>query len=358
MEAAATTSATTLGIDCRFAGASSGLGRFTRELTLALIRRNDPWNTVLFVRSTNEPWLRDIAPGARVTIRKTDIPYYSLPEQVQWPFSLRRAKIDLLLVPHFNVPCFSSIPFVTIIHDLILHRYPGDAPLFKRLAYRFLFRHAVRRSRAVLTVSQFTARELVDLYGREILPRITTTYEGVSPIFTPRPELEQQRIRGKYGLLKPFFLYVGTVKPHKNVQTLIDAFHSLHTTDTELILAAGGKEIRGLTFAPNVRILPQIPDEDLPALYSAALAFVTASLYEGFCLPLVEARACGCPVIAAHVAAIPEVADSGCILVRPRVDELAIAMKNPPRHRPPDRAWRWDDTAARVASVLMSSLVG
>ena len=102
-----------------------------------------------------------------------------------------------------------------------------------------------------------------------------------------------------------------------------------------------GHEAKKLKTAGTVRVIQHVPDEDLPALYSSAKAFVTASLYEGFCLPVAEAEACGCPVIASDRGAIPEIASAKAKLIPPTVKDFMAAMKNPPKSVGSIRMWEW-----------------
>ncbi|TSC57568.1 MAG: group 1 glycosyl transferase [Candidatus Peregrinibacteria bacterium Greene0416_19] len=348
----------TVGIDCRFASTRSGLGRFTRELVTHLLRRDDPWRYVLFARNPHEEWLHELRP-ARCQLQAASFPHYSLSEQLRFPRMIYSARIDLLFSPHFNVPLLSPVPTVVTIHDLILHRYPNEAPLRRRLAYRFLFRSAVRRARRVLCVSQFTADELCAIEGEELRPKITVTLEGVSPRFHPLRPDDCQPVLRRYGIRESFFLYVGNAKQHKNVQMLIDAYASLRDPSTSLVLVTGGKETSRLRLVDGVRLVDAVSDEDLPALYSAARVFVTASLYEGFCLPLAEAAACGCPIIGTRRGAIPEVAPPGALLVDPTLEAMSAALASPPPAAPaPERKWTWEAVAEHAARVLGQCLAG
>ena len=312
----------TIGIDCRFMTTQSGIGRYTRELVTALKRRNDPWRYVFL---------------------ESDIKHYSLNEQIKMPSLIKKHRIDLMHFPHFNVPLRCPVPFITTIHDLILHHYPNQASILKRMAYKKLMKHAVKKSAHIITVSNFTASDITKTYGDNIKKKITVTYEGVSPQFKPASESEINRVCAKYNLptskqvneltskqSKSFILYVGTSKQHKNVQTLIDA-----VSDKPLVLVTSGKEVSKLKLTPNVTIIPEVDDTDLPALYSVAKCFITASLYEGFGLPALEAMACGCPVMASNRGSLPEILGEGASFVEPTVDKIleGIERTQDTRHK-------------------------
>ncbi len=339
-----------IGIDCRFAATNSGLGRYTRELVTHLLTRDDGCEYVLFTDGDTN-WIPFSA--AHVTCLEVAFPHYSFAEQYRFPRFLRRSGIDLLFSPHFNVPFFCPVPFVVTIHDLILHHFPNQASLRKRSGYKILMRRVLHRARHIIAVSDFTARDITDFYGPRMAKKITVIHEGVSESFSPRGEAEKNAVMRKYDIHPPFLLYVGNAKEHKNVQMLIDAFQSFPPSDLSLLLVTGGKETGTLTIASKrVRLLPGLAEEDLPALYSAARCFVSASLYEGFGLPLLEAAACGCPAIVTDGGAFREIAPPGTVLIPPLASAFAQAFMHLPS--PPERVvlLSWDEAAAKTADIL------
>ena len=347
-----------IGIDCRFAGVPAGLGRYTREIVAHLLQRNDA-EYILFVRDTQEEWFYRLPRHIRDQAIKADIPHYSLQEQILLPSILKKAKIDLLFSPHFNVPLFCPIPFVVTIHDLILHRFPNKAGWLKQFFYRRVMDSALQRAQAVIAVSYFTASEIKAIYGKKIAGKTIVIHEGVGKEFVSQNREKIESVLLKYDLKKPFFLYVGNAKEHKNVQVLMDAFAELNDPSKELILVSGGSEMKRLHQRRGARVLSSVRDADLPALYSFAIAFVTASLYEGFCLPVIEASAMGCPVIATNRAAIREVASAGSLLIEPTVDAFLKAFHNPPPRKPHTDAlpFRWEDAAKKTAEVILAKSV-
>lgn len=344
-----------VGIDSRFGGTLSGLGSYTRALVTHLLRRTDPIRYTLFVRSTDEAWVRSlIGSPTHYQLLTTHYPHYSLSEQTLFPLILRRSGIDLLFSLHFNVPLACPVPFVATIHDLILHRYPNEAPLWKRMAYRAVLRHTVTRARALIAVSRFVAGEIRETYGQNVASKVTVIPEGVHERFVRRSENEKEEVRQRYGIQRPFFLYVGNAKEHKNVWMLMAAFQKLHAPGKSLVLVMSGREAERLRFGDGIQHLSSVPLDDLPALYSAAEAFVTASLYEGFCLPIAEARACGCPVIALNIGVMPEVVGKECALVEATEEALTQAMKSPPLSSPGLQRRRWEEVAEETARLLMA----
>lgn len=343
-----------IGIDCRFGGTLAGLGSYTRALVTHLLRREDPIRYTLFVQSMDEPWLRALTGSPTpYFLRPTTYAHYSFAEQTLFPLTIRRSGIDLLFSLHFNVPLACPVPFVATIHDLILHRYPNEAPLWKRAAYRAVMRHTVTQARALITVSQFVAGEVRETYGQSVASTMTVIPEGVEASFFRRTEREQEEVLRKYRIRKPFFLYVGNAKEHKNVPMLVAAFRKLHVPGRSLVLVTAGREAERLELGEGVQRLSSVATEDLPALYSAAAAFVTASLYEGFCLPVAEARACFCPVIALQVGVMPEVVGRGGVLVEPTVEALASAFASPLPSPSPPWQRRFEAVAEETAQCLL-----
>ena len=344
-----------VGIDCRFGGTLSGLGSYTRALVPHLLQRSDSMQYTLFVRSTEEAWVQELlASPTSYALRPTPYPHYSLSEQALFPLTLRRSGIDLFFSLHFNVPLACPVPFVATVHDLILHRFPNEAPLWKKIAYRCVMRHTVTRACTLIAVSQFVLRELRATYGEAIVQKTTIIPEGVDGRFFRRSAGEQEDVLLRYNIRKPFFLYIGNAKEHKNVQMLIVAFKNLHSLEKTLVLVTFGREADVLEPLEGIQRLSSVPEADLPALYSAAEAFVTASLYEGFCLPIAEARACGCPVVAFRTGAIPEVIGDGGVLVDPQGAALTVALQSPPSVSPapwPQR--RWEAVAEDTARCLL-----
>lgn len=342
---------TTIAIDCRFAGTGTGLARYTNEVVSRLLARADAdLRYVLLVRSPDA--IRDVRLPHRVVI--ADVSHYSRAEQTALPAILRATGADLAYFPHFNAPFFCPVPFVATVHDLILHRYPGDAPAWKRAAYRVLVHRTLRRARAVVAVSEWTKRDVADSYGPGVAKKTTVVGEGVDDAYRPAPQTRIEAVRDRYGLRRPFFLYVGNCKPHKNVETLLSAY-SLAQPDAELVLVSGGPDARGLRLPAGARLIEGVPDDDLPALYSAAKCFVTASLEEGYCLPVAEALACGCPVIASDRAAIPEVLGAHGALVEPTDDAIAAALLDPPSLAGPVIVGSWETAAADIERILLDA---
>jgi glycosyltransferase involved in cell wall biosynthesis len=255
------------------------------------------------------------------------------------------------------VPLRCPVPYIVTVHDLILHRFPNNASVPMQKAYRFLLKRAVSHAQSVLTVSSFVAEELKAEYGAGIAQKLQVTFEGVNAHFSPRSDADIQAVQSKHGLTRPYFFYIGNAKQHKNVPMLLEAFAKASLPDMDLILISGGAEAKQLQLPENARLLSGISDDDLPALYGGAKAFVTASLYEGFCLPAAEALACGCPVIAVNGGPLPEVTGGKALLIAPTVEAFAQAFAHPPLDRTPHLLWDWKVAADKTAAVIHAQLM-
>lgn len=357
-----------VGIDCRFGTALGGLGTYTRQLVTALLARKDPWTYVLFADDERAEWLKPLQTHGNTRIIEAPFRHYSLAEQFEFPNLIQDNEPDLFLFPHFNVPLSCTTPFICTVHDLILHRFPNEAGWLKRLAYRFVLRQALSRARAVSTVSDFTKSDMRSVYGSVFEKKVSVVYPGVSPIFKHQPENVQSDIRMRHGLERPFLLYVGNCKQHKNVAVLLEAFKTSGLSGIELVLVTGGRESAFLRRTEGVRFLSGLPEDELPALMSASAACVTATLLEGFCLPLMEAMACRTPVLGTWAGPIPEVCGGHALLVEPTVKGIAeglrtIVMNHECRSTKKldaaqawAKAFAWERTAEQTASLLGANL--
>lgn len=341
----------TIGIDCRFAAGVTGLGRYTREVVSAMLKRAGTDRYVLFCDCKKPEWIPADA-KARFKVRVIRAKHYTVMEHIVMPVAIWLSRIDLLLVPHFNAPLYCPVPFVAVIHDLILHKYPNEASPIKQRAYHYNMASTIRRAERLIAVSKFTARELDKYYGRFAVKKTVVVHEAVGDMFSAKSGAACGPVLKRYGLNRPFFLYVGNCKQHKNVQMLIDAYTKWGSEEVDLVLVASGEEADRLKLAPGLRVIRNLADKDLPCLYFFAACFITASLYEGFGLPVLEAAAAGCPCILSNKGALPEIAPPGSRLVDPTIDALVEAMADPPGPPEEKPTRKWDDVAAEVSEVI------
>jgi anaerobic magnesium-protoporphyrin IX monomethyl ester cyclase len=238
--------------------------------------------------------------------------------QLVAPAALRAAGADVVHFTNGMVPLVASVPTVVTIHDMSLRLLPRYHPARRVMLNRPLMDIAAKRADAVITVSESAKQDIVRLYGLDP-GRVHVVYEAAAPQFTPVCDVaELERVRLKYGLDDRIILYVGTIEPRKNLPKLIEAFarrrRSGELTHQLVCVGPYGWLSRGLEelidrskVAHAIAFTGYVPFEDLPALYSLAEIFVYPSMYEGFGLPVIEAMACGTPVVTGRAAAVAEV---------------------------------------------------
>jgi len=251
---------------------------------------------------------------------------------------------DLLFVPSHVLPLIHPRRSVVTIHDLGYHVYPEAHTLSQNLYLRWSTRYNARAASRVVADSEATRRDLVRWYGIAA-DKITVVYPGRDEGLGRVVDAEVLAgVRARYGLADAYLLYVGTLQPRKNLVRLVQAFASLlgsHSSEPQSpanlqLVLAGQKgwlydeilaEAGKLGLGGRVVATGYVPDKDLPALLSGALAFVFPSLYEGFGLPVLEAMACGTPVVCSNTSSLPEVAGEAALMVDPQDTEaLAEAL--------------------------------
>ena len=365
---------------------SGGIGRYVRELTAALATLDAASDYRLFVSGAATGAL-PAAPAANFGWRATAISPRWLARiwhraRLPLPVELFTGQVDLFHATDFVLP--STLPAtrtLLTVHDLSFVRVPAAAsPLLKAYLDAVVPR-SVERACHVLADSAATKHDLVELY-KTPAQKITVLYCGVDERF--RPVSDKHRLtamRAKYGLADSrYVLSVGTVQPRKNYSRVIRALAEARASGLELHYAiAGGKgwleeEMQQMIATTGMRgyvhLLGFVDDEDLPALYSGSQMLLIPSLYEGFGLPILEAMACGVPVITSKVSSLPEVAGDAAILVDPddtaALRDAIIAVETDATlrdqliHKGYRQAERftWRRSAEQLLSVYHSLLAG
>jgi glycosyltransferase involved in cell wall biosynthesis len=291
-------------------------------------------------------------------------------------------RFDVFFATNYFPPPTKTGRLVVTVHDLAFRLYPETAP---HATPRWLeaIERAISQSREVVVPSESTKRDLIDLYPIDP-ERITVTPLGVDPeAFRRLPANDVDRVRERFRLERPYFLFLGGIEYRKNLHRLVQAFASL-STDEALVIAgapvAWNTEGWGLlrptleTMRPEQRrrvvLTGYVSDHDKAALMAGARALVYPSLYEGFGLPVVEALAAGTPVLTSDVSALPEVAGDAALLVDPsdvesiadglrRLSEDEALRKRLAEAGPPRAAgFTWEAAARRTAQVLRRAAGG
>lgn len=308
----------------------TGTERYALEITRALIEAAPDDRFMLYF---NQP------PPPGLLPRSDRVRWRVIPSPRLWTIgrlSLEMATRppDILFVPAHSLPPIQPPATVATIHDLGYLHFPGEHPAPTRWLRRLSNRWSARRATRVVAISGATRADLVRYEG---VPahRITVVHHGHAPWFAPvhdAPRMEAMRARLR--LDAPYFLFIGTLQPRKNLERLLAAFDRVADDRPRLLLAlvgAAGWQPDRLRAAlarvrarERVRLLGYVDDPDLPPLLSGSLGLAFLSLYEGFGLPALEAMACATPVLTSNTSSLPEVVGDAALLVDP-LDVGAIA---------------------------------
>ncbi|MBK9052782.1 MAG: glycosyltransferase family 4 protein [Chloroflexi bacterium] len=258
-------------------------------------------------------------------------------EQMMWPVAAAAHQLDLLHSLAFVTPVLNRRPTVVTVYDLSFMQVPERFPVWQRFYLTTQARRSCRQARRVVTISQ-SGRQDVHRYFGIPLERIDVVYPGVDERFTRQSAEQLATFRQANDLPQRFILHVGTLQPRKNLTFLLDVFAQLRQdpafADLTLVLA-GGKgwfyeeifnRVQALGLTDWVRFPGYVPDETLPQWYAAAACLVFPSAYEGFGMPILEAMACGTPVIAANTSSIPEAVGEAGLLYE--VNDAAALLQH------------------------------
>ncbi|MDQ3815683.1 MAG: glycosyltransferase family 4 protein [Armatimonadota bacterium] len=316
-----------IGIDCRTVLAhKTGDRTYTLNLLHGLAQLHLDPAACEFHLLLDAPDEEQIIPHADyfkpVVLRASNSRLWTL---IALPLYARRARLDLVHV-HYIAPPLLPCPFVTTIHDVVWRAMPETFPPLHRAIMNCLMPGTARRAARIITESE-AARQDITNYLRVAPEKISITSNAVEPRYLePVSAAQITAVRGKYGIGEtPYVLSVGVLQPRKNVPRLIEAFEHLRQRHPDwphrLVIVGkrgwGLENAEGATGKAELIYTGYVPDEDLPALYAGAEVFAYPSLYEGFGLPILEAMACGCPVLTSNLSSMPEVAGDAAQLVDP-----------------------------------------
>jgi len=311
-----------------------GIGRYVVNLAHALVKVAPDLHLSLLCD-----------PSAATRLALPDLPRVDCPAspfslRQQWvvPQQLRYLQVTLYHSPYYLMPYRPGVPTVFTCHDLIPLRYPQYFSAAQRLIYRLAHTLALKTASVTIAVSQATQADLLRCF-RFAPQRVVVIPEAADAHFMPQPIERINALRAKYALPEQYVLYFGSNKPHKNMVGLVKAWQVLNTKyqipNTKLVVAGHWDErypeairvVEEADLKGKVVFLGPVDEADLPALYSGATLFTFPSLYEGFGLPVLEAMACGTPVVCSSTSSLPEVAGDAALLVNPLdVDGLAQAI--------------------------------
>ena len=311
-----------------------GVGTYVRNLLRQLARIDHDTEYVLLCRRDDRQVVDQLGENFRAVTESAGP--YSVREQLTVPLHVGWTSPDVFHAPHYVLPMLTPCRSIVTIHDCIHLVFPQYLQNRLARAYaRAMFWTAVNRASLILTVSEASKKDILRFFG---VPKekVTVIYNAIDERFyVEPPEEEMVRVRERYQLNDRFLMYAGNVKPHKNLELLIDAFVLLRQDgfDHLKLLVTGSEVSRYATLRRavhrhnlhrHVRFLGYQSEETLAVLYRLADVFVFPSLYEGFGLPPLEAMASGTPVVVSNVSSLPEVVGGAGILVNP-YDPRSIA---------------------------------
>lgn len=365
----------TIGIDARMFGLEhAGIGRYVENIVNRLL--TDPhYNYYIITHPKHAAHFKKLP----CTAIETTIRHYSFAEQIKLARILNQLPIDLLHVPHFNIPMLYRRPFVVTIHDILWHQVKGGSvttlnPLLysiKYLGYKATVKHAVYDSEAILVPSAYVKKQVRRTYPLIPDSKITVIHEGYTPIKKTAPPTVT--ISGSY------LLYVGSLYPHKNVPTLLSSLTHINrqaAKPLQLVIVGSRniftkqiwEKVKALGLESLVHFVGYQTDAQLQTLYKHALCLVHPSTSEGFGLTGIEAMAAGCPVIAADATALPEIYGKAALFFEPynthQLIEHIKTLKNQSHTRQQliekgfkqAKQFSWDRAAQETAHIYASTL--
>lgn len=350
-------------IDCRMIE-HSGLGRYLQNIVPRLLRiSSDNFYYLIGPRDKIEKYI--IKESSNYKIINCKLPIFSLKEQLLMIFYIPN-DTDLLWVPHFNVPFFYRGKMIVTIHDMLQYAYPQfSGGLIKKIAAKIYFRIAAYKANKIITVSNFSKSEIKRYL--ELEDNVYVIYNGIDEEwFHVHKDVNFQH----YG--HDYFLYVGNVKKHKNIKIFLQAMYEVRKKINVRAIVVGKKE--GLRtpddnlekyvdlLGDGVEFTGFVTEYELKQYYANAKAFIFPSLYEGFGFPVLEAMACGCPVISSNAASLPEIGNKFALYFSPNnKNELIKNIYNVQENCYPidiyegkkfARKYSWADSVMRLKMII------
>jgi glycosyltransferase involved in cell wall biosynthesis len=252
--------------------------------------------------------------------------------EIQVPRALKKHKVDLFYSPDGYNSLRINIPTVLTIHDLNFMHNPQDVPRILQLYLSYFFPRFAHKAKKIITVSTYSKEDILACYGIES-SKVSVVYNAASETYKPLAEGDQKAIRAKYTQGKPYFIFIGSLHPRKNVQRLINAYNTLISPTVELVIVGSpmwkGKGLK--TAGPHekkIHFTGYLPQKEAAQLMASAEALTYIPYFEGFGIPLVEALQCEVPILAANATCLPEIAGDAALYCDPyREEDIATGLE-------------------------------
>src|SRR5258708_1912827 len=319
-----------IGIDARLYQ-ELGIGRYIRNLLSELQKIDRENEYYIFLLKKDFEQVK-VTPNFHKVL--ADFKWYGLAEQIKLPVLLKRYNLDLVHFPHFNIPILYQDKFIVTIHDLIhqnfkMRRSTTLNPLIYEVKHQVLKKvmdQAIKKSQKIITPSEFVKKQILEHWSVKDSKIVVTPEAVEDKILTVVKKMSKQKIETvlhKFKIKPPFLFYIGNAHPHKNVEGLIKAFLLLRQKYQYLQLVLAGNDhyfwqrLRKSSTDQDIIFTGYLTDEELVALYKSAQVYTFPSFSEGFGIPLLEAMACGCPVVSSNKTSLPEIGGDAAVYFDP-----------------------------------------
>ena len=323
-----------IGVMLRHFGERGGIGVYTSNLLRALVHM-DQWNQYILLYRSPEH-LGQFSCYANVTEQVLPAPNKLWWDQITVPRFARNASIDLIFNPKLSIPLFTKRKTVLVMHGADQFANPRAFQWYDRIYFSIANCLYCRSSTAIITMTNRGKQDIIH-YMSARPDKLHVIYESYNELCRLMDRINLARVKEQYSLPDQFILFVGGVTPSKNLGNLLRAYGQIRQAFPHKLVLVGFKRwkfqkdfalVDRLSLHDRILCTGFIPDEDIPALYNLADVFVFPSLYEGFGMPVLEAMACGCPVITSKTGCSPEVAGGAALLIDPyHPDEIAESIR-------------------------------
>ena len=312
----------------------TGISRYIINVLREVVKAEQNRYTILIndSLSSNDILFSEFQTLPNVVFKRVNLPHFGPVNYSHLPGIIAKLQPDLYHYPHLDAPIVKGIPTIATVHDANfkngIKKY-NDPLGLKTIYFKYALNNTIQKADKILFVSEAMRDETQAYCKQKFHSKFEVIHNGLESGFSPRPVQELEQIAAKYNLNKPFFLFVGQLREHKNIFRIVDAFKNIEKNQMELAIVGYGYNPKLLDLGfPGIRYLGMVGEDDLKGLYQLSRCFVFPSLMEGFGLPILEAMSMGSPVITSNFGATKEIAGDAAILVDPySVESIRQALQ-------------------------------